>query len=92
MTESAIRAGSHGIRNTLTGIEKIVKIDVNVTDLEPDDGSKWSAIGWKSPVASPGGSARHRKPAYFPARAPCAASALSGTEYADGRRECVHNY
>lgn len=51
MTESAIRAGSHGIGNTLTGIEEIVKIDVNVTDLEPDDGSKWSAIGWKSPVA-----------------------------------------
>jgi|ERR1041385_3202855 hypothetical protein len=50
MMQSAARADSHGVRSTLTGIEEIVEIDIHMTNLEPDDRSKRSAIGWKSSV------------------------------------------
>ena len=50
MTESSIRAGSHALRNALTGVKEIVEIDVDSTDLEPDDCSKWRSIGRKASV------------------------------------------
>ena len=39
--------------------------------------------------ASASGSVHCRKSTYFPARAPCVACALPGSEYADGSRWCA---
>src|SRR5215469_3411101 len=49
--ESATRAGSYRGGSTRGGVEEIVEIDVYVTDLEADDGSKWSTVGGKALVA-----------------------------------------